>query len=88
MKTINANTKRGQHFIKAYNVSNNYKLLDCYKSYSSAKFHAWLWCLDRYYESNGTGLKVISYNTMKFTVAWQTAEGMRVETANGSYLVK
>lgn len=88
MKTINANTKAAARFIDGYNRSNMYDLYDCYGRFSCEKARAERWCKEQMYKENGTGFKIIGYNCMAFSCGWMTAEGLRVETAQNSYLIK
>lgn len=88
MKTINANTIKGQNFIKAYKCSTTTELWEAYGSYSTDKAVADRNCRKRMSEEGGEGYRIISACRFFFTCAWQVAEGLRVETAKGSYLVK
>lgn len=88
MKTINANTIKGQSFINAYNHSTNYSLEDCYTNPSHNKVCAFRECLNWCNQENGKGFKVIGYNCNFFTVAWRTENRLRIETAYNSYIVK
>ena len=87
MKKINANTVRGSRFIDSYNRATARRLSDVYGSYSCAKACAENDCLRWCAEEGGHGFKIISYNCNFFTAAWLTADGLRVETPGGSYLV-
>lgn len=87
METIKGTTKRGQYFINAHAQSRATELSDVYKSFSSAKAKAYndcrTWCEDE----NGYDFRIIAASRFVFSVAWQTKEGLRVETASNSYLV-
>ena len=87
MEKINASTKRGAGFVASYRRSNCESLWDCYGRFSSKKAAAEndcrAWCDDE----NGTGFKIMSYNTYSFTCGWMTADGLRVETPCRSILV-
>lgn len=88
MKTINATTKKGTALFNAYNNSTDYELRDCYGRYSTEKSRADYFCRERMRAESGHGYKIISFNTFGFSCAWLVADGLRVETASNSYLVK
>lgn len=88
MITINAQTKKGQGYINAYNRSTNRTLSDCYERPSTAKTRAEYYCRQQMQKEEGTGFKIVGYNCMQFSAGWQTAEGLRIETACNSYLIK
>lgn len=88
METINKTTKRGQRFTNDYERSNMYDLYDCYERFSCKKACAERECKQMMYNEGGRGFKIISANTFQFTCGWMTPEGLRVETACGSYIVK
>lgn len=87
MQTVKSTTKRGAAFLASYNYSNARRLSDVYGRYSCAKASAENDCLRWCAEENGVNFKIISANTNFFTAAWTTADGLRVETPGGSYLV-
>lgn len=88
MKTINNTTKTAQRFVNAYNRSTASTLADVYGRYSTEKSRAEYFCRQRMQNENGDGFRIISYNTFGFSCGWQTADGLRVETACNSYLIK
>ena len=88
MQTIKSTTQRGANFINAYNNSTNYTLSECYGRYSCDKARAERECREMKARENGQGFKIMSYNSFGFTCGWLVAEGLRVETACGSYLIK
>lgn len=88
MKTINKNTKAGKQFINAYNRSRIYSIYECYYNPSTAKTRAEYLCREQMRRENGHGYKVTGYNRMQFTAMWTTPDGLRVETAASSYIVK
>lgn len=87
MKTIKATTKRGQALIESAKNYQGYYLQDVYSNYSHAKAKAWNYCFEQYIKDNGTNFHICSHNSQTFTVAWETDEGMRIETAYNSYLI-
>lgn len=88
MKTINATTKRGQAFIYTYNTATARRLSDVYTNPSTAKTRAEIECLRAMIAEDGQGFKILSYNTFCFSCGWETAQGLRIETATNSYLIK
>ena len=56
--------------ISRYNRSTAYSLRDVYGRYSYAKEQAFRYCLDLMNKYNGRDLKIISYNTFRFTAAF------------------
>lgn len=87
MTTLNPNTKRAENFVNAYNRSTDTTLRHCYGRYSWEKEHAEYDCRRKMDNENGFGFRILSYNTFQFTCGWVTSEGLRVETACGSYLI-
>ena len=87
MKTINANTIKGQNFINAYNRSRNTSLWDVYGTFSADKARADKDCRRKMIEEDGEDYRIISANTFAFSCAWRTPAGLRVETSVNSYLV-
>lgn len=88
MKTINANTKRANEFINAYNRATAIELWEVYGTYSPAKARAEIWCREQMYKESGNGYRILSANSFSFTCGWINPEGLRIETASNSYLVK
>ena len=87
MKTMKANTKKGQYFIDAYNRATARRISEVYDRPSTAKSRAEMWCLSEMCREDGHGYKVISHNCMKFTAGWRNALGLRIETADNTYQV-
>ena len=88
MKSININTKQGQNMLARARVCEGRNLRDVYASASSAKVNAFNACKERCCVEGGWNFRVCSHNTFNYSVAWETARGVRVETANNSYLVE
>lgn len=88
MKTIKATTKKGQEFINAYNRSKVASIYECYTNPSTAKVRAERDCIYMMCNEGGYSPRITGYNCMQFTFAFQTTEGLRVETASSSYIVK
>lgn len=89
MRTINVNSKKGEYYTKLYSSWGvSYDIYDAYDRPSYNKVRAFNECEKRCKEENGQGLCIIGHNSCTFTVAWRTNEGLRIETANNSYIVK
>lgn len=88
MTIININTKRGQAMNEKARTNYGTKLEDIYKKYSNEKRRAMAYCKEVCLAENGKNFRIISHNLMKFSVAWETTDGLRIETAEHSYLVK
>ena len=54
----------------AYEKSTDYNLYHCYNNHSYAKEKAWNYCVEQMIKHNGSGLKVIGYNSMTFSVGF------------------
>lgn len=87
MKTINANTKKGQNLIATAANFEGYTLPEVYGNCSPTKTYAWRECLHKCQAENGRNFHICSHNTFQFSVAWEVENGVRIETANNSYLV-
>lgn len=87
MKTIKATTKKGQAMINSANHYEGYSLRDVYGNYSYAKENAYNYCIAQCAKENGYNFHICSHNTFSFSVAWETDKGIRIETANNSYLI-
>lgn len=88
MTIINANTTKGRNFINRSSYYDGYTLRDVYSDYSYAKERAYQYCLNLCASENGSNFHIISHNTFSFSVAWETVDGVRIETSNNSYLIK
>lgn len=88
MQTIKKETKRGQRFICAYQNSDTIELCEVYKRPSVAKKQAFNWCLSQCRKEDGERFRIISSGIFTFSVAWMTRNGLRVETAQNSFLIK
>ena len=87
MKTVKSTTKKGQHFLSAYQSATIRSVKEYYKNASSAKVSAENSILRSICEAFKNTYRVISGNTCFFTAAYQTAEGLVVETCGNSYLI-
>lgn len=92
MKKISANSKLGQHYVRAYETSTWYTLKDAYVKPSAEKQAAFKCCCKKCEAENGYHLKVISACIQYFTVAFQVknsfgATELRVITRCNDYLI-
>lgn len=88
MTIIKSTTKKGQTMLHNAENKEGIYLWQVYENNSRAKENAWNWCFEQCAKEGGTNFRIISHNTFSFSVAWETAEGTRIETANNSYLIK
>lgn len=88
MTIIKKETKKGRSLLYTANNYEGTSLRDIYGRYSNAKAAAMRWCRELCVSENGTNFHICSHNTSVFTVAWETPEGVRVETRDHSYLIK
>lgn len=92
MEKLNANSKLGQHFVEAYEVSTWHTLKDAYIKPSAAKQAAFKRCQQKCEAENGDRLRVISAGRQFFTVAFEVtttlgATELRVITREHDYLI-
>ena len=87
MKRVKATTKKGQHFLSAYQSATSRSVREYYKTASYAKVSAENSILRAIGEAFKHTYRVISGNTCFFTAAYQTDEGLVVETPGNSYLI-
>lgn len=91
MKHISKNSQKGMHYLhsfevaKANNINSLYKV---YGRYSTAKMRAFDKCEEtRIYENATSAGYILGANSSFFTYAFETSEGLRVETACNSYII-
>ena len=88
MRVVKAETSLGKRLIK---IAENWEgtfLYQVYDSWSPAKQAAWDACYDEYCNTQGAEqFSICSHNTFQFSCSWFTSDGMRLETANNSYLI-
>lgn len=87
MTTIKATTNKGQAFLGAYRLSNDYTLYDVYTTCSRKKLLAYDACIARMQNMNGNGFKILSANTFTFTCAYRVENNLIVETAQNTYCI-
>lgn len=86
---LNSNTRKANNFIQRYSASIDEYLTDVYNNPSEQKVEAYKSCYRKMLKMHGSFLRIISYSTFTFTVAWVYPEGQKVmlnvETAYNSY---
>ena len=87
MKRVKATSQKGQHFLSAYECATSRSVKEYYKKASYAKISAENSILRSIGEAFRNTYRVISGNTFSFTAAYQTEEGLVVETPGNCYLV-
>ena len=87
MERIKKSSKFGRAYLDMYARAKATSIRQLYKQPSRAKVRAEEDCLQKMAQEHGEGYKILSYNMFKFTAAWRTTEGLRVETAGYSYLI-
>lgn len=89
METIKSTTKQGAHYVARFNSTWNCRnIYEAYKNPSPAKIEAEENCRLQCNRENGWDFKILGHNAQHFTAAWRTFEGIRIETAYNSYLIK
>ena len=73
-KTDKKNAKIALNHYDAYNNSWDYSLYDVYGHYSEYKYNAMEYCRNLMNDLNGYNLKIISHNSMQFTVGFEFAD--------------
>lgn len=87
MQTIKPTTKTGRRYLDMYTCANCETLFQAYKTPSTDKTRADYKCRQQMAKENGHGYKIIAHSCHFFTVAWRTAQGLRIETPACSILV-
>lgn len=85
---IKATTKKGQAMVESAKRFDGYTLNEVYGTYSPAKLHAFVDCVYKCQAENGKNFHICSHNTFGFSVAWEVADGVRIETPRNSYYVR
>ena len=92
MKHISKNSQKGMYYLHSFEIAkaNNVNSLEkVYGRYSNEKARAFYLCdLQRIKENAISDGYIIGSNCNVFTYAFETLEGLRVETACNSYIIK
>lgn len=91
MKHISKNSQKGINYLHSFEIAkaNNINCLEkVYGRYSNEKARAFYLCdLQRINEKATSDGYIIGSNCNVFTYAFETSEGLRVETACNSYII-
>lgn len=87
MLTLRPNTKKAEQIVHTAMQLDGIHLYDVYGRFSSKKLLAYYNCRDLCIKEGGDYFHICSHNSMTFSVAWFTDEGVRMETAYNSYFV-
>lgn len=68
-------TKKQQSILESYNRAKATELRDVYGKYSIYKSRSFEAIRSEMHESNGYGLRILSYNSQFYTCAYKTADG-------------
>ena len=91
MKHISKNSQKGMNYLHSFELAKA-KNINClekvYGRYSNAKARAFYLCdLQRIKENATSDGYIIGSNCNVFTYAFETSEGLRIETACNSYII-
>ena len=91
MKHISKTSQKGMNYLHSFEVAKA-KNINClekvYGRYSNAKARAFEYCEERRRNENATSAGyIIGANSSFFTYAFETSEGLRVETAYNSFII-
>lgn len=91
MKHISKTSQKGMNYLHSFEIAkaNNVNCLEkVYGRYSTAKARAFYLCdLQRIKENATSDGYIIGSNCNVFTYAFETSEGLRIETACNSYII-
>lgn len=87
MTIIKAHTARATYLRRDASIYQGYYLSEVYGRPSKAKRNAWQACYEMCDAENGENFHICSHNSNFFCVAWETAQGIRLETGRNSYLI-
>ena len=89
---ISKNSQKGMNYLHSFEVAKSKDintLEKVYGRYSTAKARAYMYCEKTRLNENATSAGyIIGSNCMQFTYAFETSEGLRVETACNTYIIK
>ena len=91
MKHISKTSQKGMNYLHSFEVARA-KNIDClekvYGRFSTSKACAFIDCEKRRLNENATSMGyIIGANSSFFTYAFETSEGLRVETACNSFII-
>ena len=88
MKTISIHSKKGMHYINAYERSKATCLHDVYKTPSCNKMQAYYDCMEDAEKHNAENMRIIGHNSSLFSCAAKSKDGLIVYTPSQNYIVK
>ena len=88
MKTISIHSKKGMHYINAYERSKATHLYDVYKNPSCNKKQAYNDCMEDAEKHNADNMRIIGHNHSVFSCAAKSKDGLIVYTHANTYIVK
>ena len=88
MKTISIHSKKGMHYIQAYERSKATELTDVYKKCSYYKKQAYAECRTHAANHGAENMRIIGHNSSVFSCAARNKEGLIVYTHANTYIVK
>ena len=88
MKTISIHSKKGMHYIQAYERSKATELTDVYKKCSYNKKQAYAECRTHAANHGAENMRIIGHNSSVFSCAARNKEGLIVYTHANTYIVK
>ena len=88
MKTISIHSKKGMHYINAYERSKATELTDVYKKCSYNKKQAYAECRTHSANLGAENMRIIGGNSHIFSCAAKSKEGLIVYTYSYIYIVK
>lgn len=88
MKTISIHSKKGMHYINAYERSKATCPHDVYKTPSCNKMQAYYDCMEDAEKHNAENMRIIGHNCNFFSCAAKSKEGLIVYTPSQNYIVK
>ena len=88
MKTISINSKKGMHYIQAYERSKATELTDVYKKCSYNKKQAYAECRTHSANLGAENMRIIGHNCNFFSCAAKSKYGLIVYTPSQNYIVK
>ena len=88
MKTISIHSKKGMHYINAYERSKATCLHDVYKNPSYNKMQAYNDCIEDAENHGAENMRILRHNCNFFSCAAKSNEGLIVYTHANTYIVK
>ena len=88
MQVVKKETAKGKRLLTSALRYEGVYLNQVYDSWSYAKEKAWDYCYKLFCDDpTATEFSICSHNSFTFSCSWICEEGVRLETANNSYLI-